>query len=235
MQQPARTTMDKDMPDAELARRIAGGDQQAFEILMRRYNRVLYRTARSVLKDDAEAEDVLQDAYLLAYRRIEQFRGDARLSTWLTRIVVNEAIARSRKRSRRAQIISLDGDIEWDSEAAEASMSESTPEQPERAALRGEARRLLEKKIDELPDAFRTVFMLRALEELSVEETASCLGIPEATVRTRFFRARGLLRESLSREIDFAFEEAFSFDGARCDRIVNGVLARLGDAPRDDA
>ncbi|WP_136418696.1 MULTISPECIES: RNA polymerase sigma factor [Oxalobacteraceae] len=235
MPQPIRTTVDKDISDVELASRIAGGDQQAFEFLMRRYNRVLYRTARSVLKDDAEAEDVLQDAYLLAYRRINQFRGDAKLSTWLTRIVVNEAIARSRKRSRRAQVISLDGEIEWDSEAAEANMNEATPEQPERAALRAEARRLLEKKIDELPEAFRTVFMLRALEEMSVEETSACLGIPEATVRTRFFRARGLLRESLSREIDFAFEEAFSFDGARCDRIVNGVLARLTDAPSDEA
>lgn len=234
MPQPIRTTVDKDISDVELASRIADGDQQAFEFLMRRYNRVLYRTARSVLKDDAEAEDVLQDAYLLAYRRIDQFRGDAKLSTWLTRIVVNEAIARSRKRSRRAQVISLDGEIEWDSEAAEANMNEATPEQPERAALRAEARRLLEKKIDELPEAFRTVFMLRALEEMSVEETSACLGIPEATVRTRFFRARGLLRESLSREIDFAFEEAFSFDGARCDRIVNGVLARLADAPPDE-
>ncbi|HJV82982.1 RNA polymerase sigma factor [Noviherbaspirillum sp.] len=235
MPQPIRTTVDKDISDVELASRIAGGDQQAFEFLMRRYNRVLYRTARSVLKDDAEAEDVLQDAYLLAYRRINQFRGDAKLSTWLTRIVVNEAIARSRKRSRRAQVISLGGEIEWDSEAAETNMNEASPEQPERAALRAEARRLLEKKIDELPEAFRTVFMLRALEEMSVEETSACLGIPEATVRTRFFRARGLLRESLSREIDFAFEEAFSFDGARCDRIVNGVLARVADMPSDEA
>ena len=98
---------------------------------------------------------------------------------------------------------------------------------PERAAMRTQARAMLETKIDQLPDAFRTVFVLRALEEMSVEETATCLDIPEATVRTRFFRARSLLREALSREIDFAFEEAFTFDGERCDRIVAGVLARL--------
>lgn len=109
-------------------------------------------------------------------------------------------------------------------------MVEDTSEQPERAALRSQARRLLEKSIDALPDAFRTVFMLRAIEEMSVEETAATLEIPEATVRTRYFRARSLLREALAREIDFAFEDAFAFDGARCDRIVATVLARLDDS-----
>jgi RNA polymerase sigma-70 factor, ECF subfamily len=235
MQQPASKAIDKDLPDAEIVRRIAAGDQHAFELLMRRYNRVLYRTARSILRDDAEAEDVLQEAYLLAYRAIGKFRGDARLSTWLIRIVANEAIARSRKRSRRAQVIRLDGDMDWDSEGAEAHMDEATSEQPERSVLRAETRHLIEKKIDELPDAFRTVFVLRALEEMTVEEAALCLGIPEATVRTRFFRARGLLREALSREIDFALEEAFAFDGGRCDRIVAGVLARIEGSQAGDA
>jgi RNA polymerase sigma-70 factor (ECF subfamily) len=202
---------------------------------MRRYNRTLYRTARSILKDDTEAEDVLQDAYLLAYRGLSKFRGESSLSTWLTRIVVNEAIARSRKTARRAKIIELSGEAQWVNDAAEVQMNESTIEQPEQAALRAETRRLIEKKIDDLPDLFRTVFMLRALEEMTVEETAACLNIPEATVRTRYFRARGLLREALSREIDFAFEEAFSFDGARCDRIVAGALARLARSVQGDS
>lgn len=218
-----------DASDVDIVQAVAAGDLAAFELLMRRYNRRLYRTARSILKDDAEAEDALQEAYLLIHRGIGQFRGEAGLSTWLTRIVANEAIGRSRKSRRRAEIIQLDGETEW--EAAGEAMNDAIPEQPEQAALRAEARRLLERKIDDLPDSFRTVFMLRALEELTVDETAQCLGIPEATVRTRFFRARSMLRESLSREIDHAFDEAFSFDGARCDRIVAGVLQRLASVP----
>ncbi len=225
----------KDMPDTEIARRIGLGDANAFELLMRRCNQTLYRTARSILKDDAEAEDAVQEAYILAYRAIGSFRGDAKLSTWLVRIVVNEAIARSRRRSRRAEVIQLTGAQEQDADAEEVNVSEATPEQPEHAALRAETRRLLERKIDALPDAFRTVFVLRALEELSVEETAASLGIAEATVRTRYFRAKGLLREALAREIDTTLGDAFSFAGARCDRIVAGVLARLKELQARDA
>lgn len=212
--------------DGELARRIAAGDQHAFRLLMRRHNQKLYRTARSILRDDAEAEDAVQEGWLLAYRAMSGFRGDAKLSTWLVRIVANEAIARLRKRGRRAEIIRLDGDTDA-GEPTESLMNDAAPEQPEQGALRAETRRLLERKIDELPEAFRAVFVLRALEEMTVEETAAALGIPEATVRTRFFRARGLLRESLAREVDTALEQAFAFAGARCDRIVAGVLARL--------
>jgi len=215
------------LSDLELAQRIASGDKHAFELLMRRHNQILYRTARSILKDDAEAEDAVQEAWLLAYRAIGNFRGDAKLSTWLVRIVVNEAISRGRKRSRGAEVIQLSGEPQEDRESAEGSMDETLPEQPEGAAQRAQTRRLLESKIDELPDAFRTVFVLRALEELSVEESAVALGIPEATVRSRFFRARGLLREALSKEIDLAYGDAFAFAGARCDRIVAGVMARL--------
>jgi RNA polymerase sigma-70 factor (ECF subfamily) len=228
-------TAGKDLPDAEIARRIALGDRDTFQLLMRRHNQTLYRTARSILRDDAEAEDAVQEAYILAYRAIGAFRGEAKLSTWLIRIVVNEAVARSRKRSRRAQIIQLSGAPETDADAAEANMNEATTEQPEHAASRAETRRLLEGKIDALPDSFRTVFVLRALEELTVEETATTLGIPAATVRTRYFRAKGLLREALAREIDFAFGDAFAFAGARCDRIVAGVLARLDDLQARDA
>jgi RNA polymerase sigma-70 factor (ECF subfamily) len=228
-------TAGKDLPDSEIVRRIVLGDQDAFVLLMRRYNQTLYRTARSILRDDAEAEDAVQEAYILAYRAMGTYRGEAKLSTWLIRIVVNEAIARSRKRSRRAEIIQLSGEPEKDSPAAEVNMNDATPEQPEHAALRAESRRLLEGKIDALPDAFRTVFVLRALEELTVEETAATLGIAEATVRTRFFRAKGLLREALAREIDFAHGDAFAFAGGRCDRIVATVLQRLEDLQARDA
>jgi len=225
----------KDLSDTEIARRIAAGDRNAFELLMRRYNQTLYRTARSILRDDAEAEDAVQEAYILAYRAIGAFRGEAKLSTWLIRIVVNEAIARSRKRSRRAQIIELSGAQEPDADLSEENMDEAAPEQPEHAAVRAQTRRLLEAKIDALPEVFRTVFVLRALEELTVEETAASLGIPVATVRTRYFRAKGLLREALAREIDFAYGDAFAFAGARCDRIVAGVLARFDDLQARDA
>lgn len=217
------------LSDPELAQRIAAGGRDAFELLMRRHNQMLYRTARSILRDDAEAEDAVQEAYLLAYRGMSGFRGDAKLSTWLVRIVVNEAIARARKRSRSAEIIQLTGETQEDRDAVEEDMNQTLPEQPEHAARRAQTRRLLEAKIDELPDAFRTVFVLRALEELSVEESAVALGIPEATVRSRFFRARGLLREALSKEIDVAYGDAFAFAGARCDRIVAGVLAKLAE------
>jgi RNA polymerase sigma-70 factor, ECF subfamily len=174
----------RDLPDSEIAQRIAAGDRDALLLLMRRYNQTLYRTARSILKDDAEAEDAVQEAYLLAYRAMCQFRGDAKLSTWLVRIVINEALGRGRKRGRRAEVIRLDSTMEQNGEAMEVNMDETSPEQPERAALRAETRRLLEAKIDQLPDSFRTVFVLRAIEEMTVEEAAKCLGIPESTVRT---------------------------------------------------
>jgi RNA polymerase sigma-70 factor (ECF subfamily) len=218
------------LSDPELAQRIATGDKGAFELLMRRHNQMLYRTARSILRDDAEAEDAVQEAWLLAYRAIGNFRGDAKLSTWLVRIVVNEAISRRRKRNRGAEVIQLNGETQGNREAVEEHVNQTLPEQPEHAARRAQTRRLLESKIDELPDAFRTVFVLRALEELSVEEAAVALGIPEATVRTRFFRARALLREALSKEIDLAYGDAFAFAGARCDRIVAGVLAKLEES-----
>lgn len=213
--------------DAELARRVAAGERDAFTLLMRRYNQSLFRTARSILRDDAEAEDALQEAYLQAYRAIGQFRADASLATWLTRIVINQAIARARKGKRRAEVIQLDGAAQPDMQAAEDDMTRGIAESPERAAMRAQVRQLLEQQIDALPDAFRTVFVLRAVEEMSSEDVAACLDIPEATVRTRYFRARALLRGALSQQLDQAMEQAYAFDGARCDRIVAGVLARL--------
>lgn len=222
------------LSDTELSRRIAQGDMHALEQLMRLHNRTLFRTARAILRDDAEAEDAVQEAYLQAYRSIGSFRGDAKLSTWLVRIVANEALARRRKDVRRAAIVPIRGDGVEEREF-ETEVAVRAEDGPESQAQRSELRRLLEQKIDELPDAFRAVFMLRALEELPVDETAVVLGIPEATVRTRFFRARSLLREALSQEIDLTFDDAFAFLGERCDRIVADVLDRLKDLQARDA
>jgi RNA polymerase sigma-70 factor (ECF subfamily) len=209
---------DPAVDDAELARRIARHDEAAFEIVMRRHNGALYRVARAILKNDADAEDVLQESYLAAYRHIAEFRAEAKLSTWLTRIVVNQALAR-RRSQRRSRIV-----VPFSEEAADVDNPESSPEQ---STTRAEIRRLLERKIENLPIAFRTVYVLREVDELSGAETAECLSITEATVRTRLFRARGLLRESLSRELDLAAADVFHFGGENCNRIVAGVLARL--------
>jgi RNA polymerase sigma-70 factor, ECF subfamily len=213
------------MEDAALAVRAAGGDNMAFERIMRRHNRLLFRTARSILKSDAEAEDALQEGYLKAWRAIGNFRSDARLSTWLVRIVINEALGRLRRRN--AHLLPLDATMIADSGLEDDVTEASSDDRPDRAAMRSEIRALMESRIDALPEAFRTVFILRAVEELSVEEVSAALGLPDATVRTRFFRARGLLRESLAQDIDLATSDAFSFDGSRCDRIVTDVLARL--------
>ena len=209
---------------------VAAGDGTAFEVLMRKHNQLLFRTARSIVRDETEAEDVVQEAYLLAYRKAAGFRGEASLSTWLVRIVVNEANGRLRKQRRRADIIQLVPGGDGGDGGEEDSMDDAfgaAPEAPDEAALRAEARKLIEARIDALPDKLRTVFVLRAIEDLSVQETAEALGIPDVTVRSQFFRARGLLREALARDFDNAAASAFSFDGARCDRIVAAVLARL--------
>lgn len=223
--------------DAELVRRVARDDHAAFEALMRRHNSRLFRVARAILKGDAEAEDALQDAYLDAYRHIGDFRGGAQLATWLTRIVINRALMRLRRR-RRDRIVVPFGErgtaergIEQDQ--AEADVVDENIESPPGAVLRGEIRRLLERRIDDLPVAFRTVFVMRDVEDMSVQETADCLSIPAATVRTRLFRARALLRGALARDLDAVTVDVFGFAGERCDRIVAGVLARSRAWPPD--
>jgi putative membrane protein len=178
--------------DAELVRRIAARDASAFETLMRRYNRRLFRVARAILRSDDDAEDALQEAYVAAWRNIAGFRGAAQLSTWLTRIVVNEAYARLRRASR-ARVVPL-GEGPDMNEPADAEAHGGADADPEAAAMQTEMRRLLERHIDALPEQFRTAFMLREVEELSVEEAAACLDVPEATVRSRTFRARALAR-----------------------------------------
>jgi RNA polymerase sigma-70 factor (ECF subfamily) len=213
------------LSDAELVASIRSGDARAMEALMRRHNRALYRTARAILRDDAEAEDAVQEAYIQAYRALGSFRGESRLSTWLVRIAANEALMRRRRRMRAAEVIP----IAAAGRGMDADREDATPDDtgPEGNALRGELRRLLEARIDALPEGYRAVFVLRALEEFSVEETAAALQLAQATVRTRFFRARSLLREALARDIDLTLDDAFSFAGARCDRIVAAVLQRI--------
>lgn len=207
--------------DLAVASRVASGDRAAFDQLMRRNNRRLYRLARATMRDAAEAEDALQDAYLAAYRGIAGFRGESTLATWLSRMVLNECFERLRKSTRRQALMPV---------ATNEPMEEihaADHEAPEKALARAEMRLLIERKLDELPEEFRLVFVLRSVEELSVEETADVLRIEPATVRSRHFRARSLLRESLAREIDVAERDLFDFGGARCSGIVAGVNARL--------
>jgi len=227
---PLRTTSLDEADDSELAHSIGQGDHSAFEHLMRRHNGKLFRVARAILRDDAEAEDALQEAYLDAYRHIKDFRGDARLSTWLTRIVVNHALMRRRKQVRDRSVLAFSE--EHRGASREVDVADRAIESPASVMLRGEIRRMLERKIDELPLAFRTVFVMRDVEDMTVQETAECLSIPPATVRTRLFRARTLLREALARDMDVATVDVFGFAGARCDRIVAAVLNRLADADK---
>ncbi len=213
-----------DTTESDLLACAAQGDAAAFEALIRRHNRLLFRTARSILKNDHDAEDALQEAYLRAWQALAGFRTDARLSTWLVRIVANEALGRLRRKG--ADVIPLEAAMIAPDPDIQAALATETHEAPEHQAQRTQLRGILESRIDLLPDNFRTVFMLRAVEEMDVPEVAQALDIPEATVRTRYFRARSLLREGLASAIDVSLPDAFVFDGARCDRIVASVLAR---------
>lgn len=216
--------------DTDLAQCAAEGDEEAFVIIMRRYNQVLFRTARSILKHETEAEDVVQEAYVRAWRSMAAFRGHASLSTWLVRIVINEALGR--RRAQSATVITVKDtaavadeiDMQLD---LRSTRPDDSDRQPDRIAMRAELRKLIEAHIDLLPDVLRTVFVLRGVQEMSVGEVGRALGIPDVTVRTRYFRARSLLRESLSRDIDMSVPDAFQFAGARCERIVAGVLTKI--------
>jgi RNA polymerase sigma-70 factor (ECF subfamily) len=210
--------------DAELLTLMRRGEADAFAVLMRRNNRRLYRLARSIVKDDAEAEEVVQESYLRALTHLEGFKGEASLATWLARIVSNEALGRLR---RRRPTVALD-DV---AETLVASEGAGTGQPgPEHAAARREIRFLIESAIDELPPNFRVVFMLRAVEQMSIEETAASLGIPRETVKTRFHRANRLLRQALSTQLESILDDAFPFAGARCDRMMAQVLEKLGFA-----
>jgi RNA polymerase sigma factor (sigma-70 family) len=223
MEQVATAESSAAVQDRSMAHGIAAGDAAAFERMMRQYNRRLYRLARATLRDRTEAEDALQDAYICAYRAMGSFRGEASLGTWLSRLVLNECFARMRRTVRRENVVPMVSATRH----GEAHMIIDATDSPDSAAGRVQLRELLERKVDELPESYRTVFVLRSVEELSVDETAETLGIPEETVRSRHFRARNLLRESLAREMDLAEPNLFEFGGDHCDRVVVSVLARI--------
>jgi RNA polymerase sigma-70 factor, ECF subfamily len=216
--------------DGLLVERARAGDAIAFELIMRRYNRRLFRLARSVLRNAAEAEDVVQETYVRAYARLGDFVGPHGFSTWLGRIAMNEALGRLRGRDR---VVSLDDYVKWGEGQSDVRRVETLmahQPDPERMAGDGELRRLLEQSIDRLPDEFRVVFVLRAVEGLSVAETAESLSILPQTVRTRFHRARRLLQEALGARFEALMPTAFEFGGERCDRIVATALRRLEPA-----
>lgn len=214
--------------DATLVERVRAGDPAAVELIMRRYNRRLYRLARGIVKTGSEAEDVVQEAYVRAYERLGDFVGPSGFSSWLGTIVANEALGRLRKRGR---VISLDEYVNGADGGADVRRIETMRAQqpdPERLAASGELRRLLESVIDALPDDYRIVFVLRAVEGMSVAETAQYLSIRPETVKTRFHRARRLLQGTLGAQFDALMPSAFAFGGQHCDRIVAAVLTRLG-------
>jgi RNA polymerase sigma-70 factor (ECF subfamily) len=214
-----------ELPEAELAAFARAGDREAFRAIMQRCNQRLFRIARSVMRDDAEAEDVLQEAYARAFAAIAGFRGEASLATWLTRIVLNEAHGQLRTRRPTVELTEV--------EAAQAGgrllafRPRAGGDDPEADAGRAQVRRLLERAVDDLPEPFRLVFMLREVEELSVEETAESLGLKPQTVKTRLHRARRLLRQALDARLAGVLTGAYPFLGARCARITEAVLRRL--------
>lgn len=214
--------------DATLVDRVRAGDPAAFELIMRRNNQRLYRLARGILRSRSEAEDVVQEAYVRCYEKLDNFIGPNGFSAWLGKIVVNEALGRLRKRGR---VISLDDFIKSADGSADVrcieTMKTHQPD-PERLAASSELRRLLENAIDALPDDFRSVFVLRTVEGMNVSETAQCLSIRPETVKTRFHRARQLLQDALGAQLDALMPSTFAFGGQRCDCIVAAVLARLG-------
>lgn len=207
--------------DEALVQRILDGDTPAFEIIMRRHNQRLYRIARAVVQDEMEAEDVMQDAYVKAYQNLGQFEGRASFATWLSRIALYEALSRVRKRKR---VVELDKFLE---SGREAMQPQSSLPSPEHSASHSELSRLLEQEIDALPEAYRTICMLRDVEEMDVTEVAELLGIRPENVKTRLHRAHALLRKRILERTGEHSRNAFLFQASRCDRVVTGVFARL--------
>jgi RNA polymerase sigma factor (sigma-70 family) len=213
--------------DADLVRSVLSGDASAFEAIMRRHNRLMFRTARGIVRDDAEAQDVVQEAFLRAFTAIAAWRSEAALSTWLARIAINVALGVQRKKGRWVEL-----DVQPDELAGserEDDMNEAPLHSagPEDQALQAQMRRLLEDAIDQLPPIYRSVFMLRAVEEMSVEETADALAVSRDVVKTRYLRARTMLREQLGAQIGGQTNELYAFAGSRCDAVVAAVLAQL--------
>jgi len=229
MQQLTAASMHLDnLDDGALVERARNRDGTAVRLIMQRHNRRLFRVARSVLDDDAEAEDVVQEAYFRAFTHLDGFRGEAQLSTWLTRIALNEALGRLRQRRLTVGLKDIDA-INDQGEARVIYLTSAHQDSdPEAAAARAGVRRLLERAVDQLPDAFRMVFVLRDIEEMSTEETATHLGLRSETVKTRLHRARRLLRQSLHETLSSTLGDLFPCAGGRCTRITEAVLTKLG-------
>ena len=208
---------DAAIADADIVARVLTGDSALFELLMRRYNRLLFRLARGIVRDDDEARDVVQAAYVSAYYHLDQFRGPAGFKAWLARIAINEALSRVRRQPVHAE--------------AEQQHVLAVPDlvtiEPENAASGRDLLRILQAAIDRLPEEFRQVFMLRGVEQLSIAETAELLDLNPNTVKTRFHRARRMLQELLQRKLDDVVRDTFPLGGQRCDAIVGTVLARI--------
>jgi len=207
--------------DAEIVERIKSGETALYEILMRRYNQRLYRVALAILRNDAEAEDVMQDAYVRAYRHLDQFAARAPFSAWLTRIAVNEALARRRSRARNEEFDGVDAEG-----GLSMKMVDTAPD-PEETATRTELGQLLEEAVLGLPEDYRTVVMLRDVEEMSTTETATALELTEENVKVRLHRGHAMMRGWLLARVGPSGKKAFPFMGERCDRVVRGVFERL--------
>jgi RNA polymerase sigma factor (sigma-70 family) len=216
--EPAEAVRIEDLDDAALVERARQRDPAAFWLIIKRHNQRLYRVACGVLEDHTEAEDVLQETYIHAFTHLPDFRGEARLSTWLTRIALNEALSRVRQRRPMVGMETIE------SMAAPFSAHEFDPEQ---AAALADIRRLLERAVSGLPEPYRIVFVMRDIEEMSIEETALLLDLRPQTVSTRLHRARKLLRQALQDRLPAVFVDTFIFAGARCDRLAQSVLDRL--------
>jgi RNA polymerase sigma-70 factor, ECF subfamily len=224
-QAPVTTLAPAGPDDAGLVRRALARDEAAVRAIMQANNRRLYRLARGILRNDAEAEDVVQDTYVRAFTHLEQFRGDSSLSTWLSRIAMNESLGRLRR--QRAG-------VEWSELEKSAPQAQIIPfplvssDDPEKSMAQREIQQVVERAIDELPEPFRLVFITRVIEGMNVEETAEILGLKPETVKTRLHRARNLLRDNVERKIGPVVMEAFPFAGRRCQRLSEAVLQRLG-------
>ena len=209
------------LADEQIVEKVVAGQTALFEVLMRRHNERVYRAARAIIKDESEAEDIMQQVYVNAYSHLRQFDGRSRFSTWLTRIAIHEALARARRRGRYT-----DMDLEHPS-ALTVATSTAAPLDPERLAFSRELGALMESAIDRLPDGAREVFILRTVEGMSTEEVAAALDVSEAVVKTRLSRARATLRQALSAQTEAVAPNTFRFLRPRCDRVVAAVLARI--------
>jgi RNA polymerase sigma-70 factor (ECF subfamily) len=219
------------LSDGELANRIAARDVAAVRLVTGRNNQRLYRAAWSILKDRSEAEEAVQDGYLKAFDAIETFAARSSLSTWLTRIVVNEALSRRKRAQRRSRLLNQESVLVLE-EYREKLMAGSVTQSPEKVLMRRQIAKLLETAIARLPDTFRPVFVLREIEGLSVEDTADALQIPEETVKTRLLRARRRLQKELDPELCGALSETFPFAGADCEALTDRVLTRFGKSTK---